>query len=156
MANLLGNVVQGSADAFAQASIQTALEGQTRRAYQINEVSFEVTGVQVFSGTTTIQDFEFALTRRSKSAMPDLDDLDLIHKWKFLGTNATSVGQVLQPDAIQVWQPSGVVLIVEDPIYIQVDSTATTNTFNIDVLIDYTVVDISEVDRLTLLTQSLV
>jgi hypothetical protein len=157
MARIVGTATQGSADAFVEASIQTALQGQTKNAYKITAVTYEFAVPNVFNaGGGAANDVELCLTRRTKTAMPDIDDVDVIKKWKFGSVALTGVGQIVQPPLIGIWVPELETIIVEDPIYMQLDSTATTVTITANLAIEYELVQISEVDRLTLLTQSLV
>lgn len=158
MPSLFASVTQGAADAFAQATMATALQGFTNRAYRINQAEFElITPINAFPNiaAAALQDLEIGFGRRTKAAMPDIDDEDLIYKWAWRAGAPTSAGLQYPFPAINVWQPTADVLIVEDPIYWWVDSTATALTWSVKCRIDYELVEISEVDRLTLLTQSL-
>lgn len=152
-------VTQGGADAFVEAQLPTALDGIVDRAYRVNEISFEVltppTGYPF--GAAAAMDLEIAITRRTKAAMPNIEDVDLIKKFHFAAQVLTAVGATPIFEAAPVWQPRGGqdILIVEDPLFVQVDSTATGNAFAVRVMIDYEVVAISQLDRLTLLTLSL-
>lgn len=160
MAKIYGNAVQGAADAFVQGSIQTALQGQTEQAFQVNSIEYEVVNPAVFSGALTLggQDVEFsvAITRRSKTAMPLISDVDVIKKWKTGLGVWTAANAAVNPDLVGLWVPAGTVVLVEDPIYFQLDSTGTGVTIELNIAIDYDIVRISDIDRLTLLTQSLV
>lgn len=148
-------ITQGGADAFVQTSIATGLLGQTDRAYQILELSFEFVFPVMFAPAAANQEVELTLTRRTKAAVPNFTDKDVFYKWKWGQTGATAVGSFVQPLMSQQWRPPAPLLIVEDPIYCQLDSTATTITQIVDFRIEYEIVRISEVDRLTLLTLSL-
>jgi hypothetical protein len=159
MARIYGNALQGGADAFVIASFATALEGQTELAYQVKQVGYEVilpaTGQFPATGVAAAQDLEIALLRRTKAAMPNYDDSDIIKKWKWGALGATAAGWPTTFESAGVWVPPLEVLVVEDPLYIALDSTATTLTYEVIVYIEYDVVRISQIDRLTLLTQSL-
>lgn len=150
MGLLVGTVVQGSADAFKEEMAATALTGQTKRAYRIDAILIEWPTVLNIDNQVSL---ELSITRRSKAAMPRISDIDVIYKAKIIGDIVTSGGALTS--GIVTFEPDGDLLIVEDPIYIQVDSNATAlaNTFSWQ--IRYTDKTISEVDRLTLLTQSL-
>lgn len=149
MARLVGTATQGSADAFVSASVATALSGQTSRAFRVNFINFEFTN-RPAAGS----DFEVALVRRDKTAMPTSYDVDVICKYRQLYALTTSGAIMID----RTWQftPTGDLLIVEDPIYLMIDSTSTSVSNNVVISLDYELVTISEVDRLTLLTQSLV
>lgn len=152
-------VTQGGADAFVEAQLATALDGIVDRAYRVNEMSFEIltpaTGFPF--GAAAVMDFEIAVSRRTKAAMPNIEDVDLLKKFHFAAQILTAVGATPIFDAAPVWQPRDGqdILIVEDPLFVQLDSTGTGNAFAVRFLIDYEVVEIDQLDRLTLLTQSL-
>jgi len=152
MARFVGTATQGSADAYVEAEIQTALQGQTRNAFKVVSIQFEWINPNPAPAAAFV--FEVALSRRTKTAMPNLSDNDVIVKWAGHNVVATSGGSQLE--SIFTFIPVGDLLIVEDPLYFQVDSalTADANTFVMGV--EYELVQISEIDRLTLLTQSLV
>lgn len=168
MAKLFFTAVQGAADAFVEATIQTALTGQTKSAYRVNEIGWEFDGAppRPLSNVAAQQDAELCITRRTKAAMPALNDVDVIMKKHWSMIAGTAVGYVMQPvDAVcGVWTPpnpdalkisDGAVIIVEDPLYVQLDSTLTGLTLTVVGYIDYDLVTVTEVERLTLIAQSL-
>jgi len=155
---ILATVTQGGADAFAQASMATALTGLTKTSYLIQEVHFEfiLPAVSYFPlQVAAAQDLQICICRRSKTSMPNMTDFDIIKKFKWGGSNPTAAGWSPIFQSAFSWKPEADVLIVEDPIYLQIDSTATAATWSCVVAIDYDVKSISEIDRLALLTQSL-
>jgi len=77
LAYVVGSVTQGSADAFAEAEIATALSGQTSRAFRVREIMVEFPAF-----TTTASSIELTLTRRSMSAIPLITDRNVIARWK--------------------------------------------------------------------------
>ncbi len=152
MARLIGTVTQGAADAFAIASIQTALTGQTRQAYRVLEIAVEGLRQNQVNGSNV----ELALCRRTKAAMPLISDPDVMWKHKTGAYLATS-GVVWGDEVLRYQPPSDQqMIIVEDPLYLAIDSNATALTQTAVMVIEYELVTISDVDRLTLLTQSLV
>lgn len=146
---LTGSVTQGSADAFAVASISTGLSGQTKLSFAINSILLELSDVQEKDSGQ----YEVAICRRTKAAMPNITDPDVIYKFKIF-TDFTTSGAIAI-DGIKTFEPQGDLLIVEDTIYLCIDSNATTATNTAYMAINYATKTISEVDRLTLLTQSL-
>lgn len=148
---ITGTVTQGGADAFAQAEVATALSGVTGRAFQVRTIEIELASGSLANGAIS----EVTLTRRTKTAIPLITDRDVIVKAKFLSLLTTS-GAIRQ-DLVSRWSYSedDELLIVEDPLYLQIDGTSTSGTYSAYVRIGYTSVSISQVDRLTLLTQSL-
>jgi len=152
MPYLYASATQGGADAFVQAELATALTGQTRNAYRVQEITLELAQRIV---AVNASDLSVAITRRSKAAMPNITDVDVIRKFTWAVGVAGASGAVAE-ETIVVWTPPAQVLIVEDPLYIQLDSTSTALTNTAIIRIEYEVVNISDIDRLTLLTQSLV
>lgn len=152
MARLIGSVTQGSMDAFAIANIQTALTGQTRQAYQVKEIITELPRLGAAAGSN----IELCVSRRTKAAMPLISDPDVMYK---IGTGvelATS-GAIPYERIVRYQPPEDLpLLIVEDPLYFLIDTNATSLAQTAILVIEYDLVTISDVDRLTLLTQSLV
>jgi hypothetical protein len=146
---LQGTVVQGGADAFVQSSIVTALAGQSRQAYRVLGLHVEIDRFFMAAGAN----IEVAFTRRTKAAMPLISDVDVVHKFKW-GMEFTTSGGFNQY-AIGDWIPAGDVIIVEDPLYVQLDSNATTGTHTVAWQLEYEIITLSEVDRLNLLARSL-
>lgn len=155
MPTIYGSVTEGAADAFAEASIQTALEGQTANAYSVTAITFEFDTTHVIAGNAAPMDVELALTRRTKAAMPNITDTDVVFKWHRGALGASNIGWFGQPDLLFEYRPPSELIIVEDPIYFQIDSTATALTLTCLVAIEFEIVAISSLDRLTLLTLSL-
>jgi len=145
-----GSVTQGGADAFAQAALQTGLEGQTRIGWKVLGLDFEIPRIPGIMAATNI---ELALSRRTKAAMPNITDLDVIKKIK-LGEEGTTSGLMATTNIIN-WVPDGEVIIVEPSLYFLVDSNATTLTQTVYFRLEYELVTLTEVERLSLLTRSL-
>jgi len=146
---LTGDVTQGSADAFAESEIATGLSGIGTRAYVVSLINAEWSPLAAVNGA----ELEVALTRRSKSAMPTVTDRDVIFKRKFTYRLTTS-GAVLVP-SVESIAPADELVIVEDPLYMCIDSgsTSAANTFRLS--ISCTDRRISEIERLALLARSL-
>ena len=148
---LTGSVTQGSADAFAQGEIATALSGVSNFAFRLRELMFEISA----PSTVAAAIIEFALSRRSKTSMPLISDRDVIAKYKYQNVLVTSGLVRAQLVERQVFAEDDELLIVEDPLYLILDSNATTLTLTCYARLGVTRESISAVDRLTLLTQSL-
>lgn len=151
MGRIAGTATQGGADAYAEGTITTALTGVSNRAYQVNRILVEITNA--FGTCAGDSEIEVAVSRRTKTAMPTITDNDVLHKigWVFPLTTSGQFAFAF----VQEYVPRGTILIVEDPVYIEIDSDSTGLTNVAAVAIEYDIVSISEVDRLTLLTQSL-
>jgi hypothetical protein len=147
---LTGSATQGSADAFVQAEISTALSGQTQRAFRVREVLFEHPLIAGNGANIAI-----SLSRRSKTAEPVITDRDVMAKVNVSVSLTTSGAFPLERVRRLTWAEDDELLIVEDPIYLVVDSASTGAANTVYCRIGYELVNISAVDRLTLLTQSL-
>lgn len=153
MARLIATVTQGSNDAFAEAEIQTALQGQTDRAYRIRRILYQLPGPNSLSGSSNVQG---RITRQSQASLPTIDDVSLIDAVEYQLGVATAVGIVkFDPIVEHLFADELNVLIVEDPIYIQIDSNATGASNTMRAVIEYETVQISIADRLSLLQQLL-
>lgn len=147
---LTGTVTQGSADAFAVGEIATALSGISNVAYRLRELLLELPAF-----TATGSSIEVAITRRTKTAMPLISDRDVIAK-VFRYAILTTSGAYQQERVVRIpYAEDDELLIVEDPLYLVVDSTSTTLTSTFTARLGYERVSISALDRLSLLTQSL-
>jgi hypothetical protein len=158
MSRLTATVTQGGADAFAQAEMATALTGIKGTAYQVLELSLEfiLPALSNFPvQAAAAQRLDVCITRRTKSAMPNISDVDVIHKFSWSAIYQTAAGWSPIFNPVSLWVPQGEVLVVEDPLYLQIDSTATTGTWSAVVNLEYEVKKISDIDRLSLLTLSL-
>ena len=153
LAYLTGSAVQGSADAFVSAEVATALSGITRTAFRIREILSELQNTAFAAADAAT--VEVSLSRRQKTAMPLVTDRDVIWTRKFRASRTTS-GMMLNPIVQRdVYSEDDELLIVEDPLYLILDSNGTSLVNTASLRIGYERVNISDVDRLTLLTQSL-
>lgn len=152
LAYLTGTATQGSADAFVEAEIATALQGLSNVAFRVRELLFELPNVGNATGGPNI---EAAISRRSKAAMPNITDRDVIAKIFHQANFTTSGAMNMERVRRLTFTEDDELLIVEDPVYLDVDSNATSAANTVRVRIGYERASISAVDRLTLLTQSL-
>jgi hypothetical protein len=143
-------VTESGAATFTQTAQVTGLEGQTTVAFRILEATFE--SDFHLAATGAADGVDLALYRQSRTAMPSVDDVDVMFKYSvrtMLGGEVGLMSRVIE------WKPTRDVLIVEDPIYLAVLGVSTAGAFVVTGEIFYEVVNISAIDRLTLLTQSL-
>lgn len=165
MPRLVGSVTQGGADAFAIAEVQTALSGQTRQAYLVKQITLQLDSGP-FTSNAGIQATQVALCRRVKAAIPTIDDIDVLKMWDFASQIATAVGQIVQPEGQRLWTwhvPSpdarkisdGAIMVVEDPLYLMIDSASTTLLMTARIAIEYEIAQVTEVERLNLIAASL-
>lgn len=146
------STTQGGADAFAVSSTQTGLDSNSGLCFRVREIVIEIPRVSNAAASAV----EVALCRRTKAAMPLITDRDVILKRKVqseLSTNGVGFGELVTRYA---YGEDDDLLIVESELFFAVDSNATTLTQTVLARIGYTVEKISAVDRLSILTQSLV
>lgn len=151
---IYGTATQGAADAFVASQITTALSGSSGIAYRVRELVLELSSPSIVVGGNA--DLQVALSRRTKTAMPLISDPDVILKQSFTHRLTTSGRWVIDLIKRFTYSEDDELLIVEDPLYLCLDSDGTSAVQVCSCRIGYEQVRISDVDRLTLLTQSLV
>lgn len=141
-------LTQGSADAFVQSSVVTGLSG--RQAYNLRSIYIEVTSAVVMNANS---EYEVALTRRSKTSMPTISDTDVIYKWRFQHhfTTSGAVGR----EKTNVFTFAIEMPIVEETLYAQLDSSATSAVQTAVVRLEVELDTMSDIDRLNLIARSL-
>jgi len=145
-------LTQGSADAFVQGSILTNLSG-SGQAWKVRQVWREISSVSTgFPGADC--EFSVAITRRSKAAMPLISDTDVVWKDQHVFGVTTSGATDFDGVIIDNFDDPGIIM-PEDTIYAQLDSTGTGGAVTAILRINYEIVKISELDRLTILAGSL-
>lgn len=149
---LIVTATQGSADAFVQASVATGLSG--RSAYNVKAFYLEFPNAAALSAVFAADsEVQVSVTRRSKSAIATLADVDTLMKWSFIVALTTS-GQIIFP-GVSIAFPQIQVPIVEDTLYVQLDSTATGLSNVAVVRMDVELDTMSDIDRLNLIARSL-
>jgi hypothetical protein len=152
LAYLTGSAVQGGADAFVEAEIATALSGISNVSYRVREILFELNPLALSGAADVI---EMAIARRTKAAMPLITDRDVLVKVS-AGLNLTTSGSTIYPGVHRLtFTEDDDLRVVEDPLFLLLDSASTALTSTLYARIGYERVNISAIDRLTLLTQSL-
>lgn len=139
---------QGSADAFAQGSCATGLTG--RLAYNLKGIAFEFTAKRNFVNQSRLQ---LRLTRRSKAALPNISDTDVIWAWDEVAAYVTSGGAFGVQCGYFTFPLD--MPIVEEFLYLQIDSDLTAVSNGVIVRLDVEQDTISDVDRLNLIARSL-
>lgn len=149
---LVISMTQGGADAFVQGSVLTGLSG--RQAYNAKAVALSIPSASLVAvNAATLWSWYVTLTRRSKTAQPEISDNDVIFRWSLASQFTTSGAFTWAGDYYQVFpldQP-----IVEETIYAQLDSDGVGTAFSAIVRIDVELDTISDIDRLNLITRSL-
>jgi len=145
---LLASATQGSADAFAQTTIPTGLNLIGNLAYKINCVRWFHTPLLAVDAQAMI----VTLTRRSKTAIAtwtDPDSILYIAKNVELATSGAFVDEY-----VGTWIPESDCYIVEDYLYLQIDSTATTAANTARIRIEYESVRVTDAERNSLLSRT--
>jgi hypothetical protein len=149
---LVISLLQASADAFVQSSVLTGLTG--RNAYNVRSIYVEFPNAAAISSAISAdQEISVAITRRSKTSMPNLSDSDVIHKVSFAAALVTS-GFIWIP-LVNIYTPPLEVPLVEETIYACLDSTGTAILNLAVVRLDVELDTMSDIDRLNLITRSL-
>lgn len=146
---LSGAVTQGSADAFATASIATGLANLSA-GYRIRGITYDLPNPVEVDSNLQVQ-----LVRRLPTALINLADRRLIDYYNRV-TLITTSGIIQLGTVVEKWFPKDLeLLIVEDPIYFSIDS-ATTSLSNVaTVKVYYEDVRLSETAKLSQLAESL-
>lgn len=149
---LYATATQGSADAFVQTSISTALSGLTREVLDIRElvIGWPALSVATIAGARVAM----ALTRVSFAAECQINDLGVVMKWDRINRFTTS-GHGWGPLVERFTFGEGELLLAEDPIYFQLDSDATSASNVARIRIGYEIARVTEVERLALRLDSL-
>lgn len=151
---LSGTLTQSGADAYIQLTLATALSGQTKVSYRMASLEIELPRV----GAVDLSDQQFSITRKTYAAMPTSMYLEksCIFYYRRQTMTPTSAGfAIYDRTIVRLWNDQDAPIIVEDPIYAQFDTNATTYTGTAYFRLGYWVDSISEVDRLTLVANSL-
>jgi len=148
MPRIVGTATQGSADAFVAASVATALLGNPTQAARVKMITLEFDRLGTPSAGINL---EMCLSRYTKAAMPTIIDNDVLFKRKVIADFVTSGGGIIDSIMRQSFSEDDNLLIIEDPIYLLVDSNASSLAHVVQVAIDYELVKISSDERVQLL-----
>lgn len=145
------SATQGSNDAFKEVEINTGLSTLGGTAYRVLEI-----GVEIPMLPNVACSMEVTLSRQSQTSIPALDDRSLIYKRRN-GLTFTTSGAAWQGNLVERWQPidAANLILVEEVIYCQLDSTSTGTASTIAGYILIEPLTISEADRTALIAQSL-
>lgn len=148
---LIGTVTQGSNDAFAQAELPTGLAAIGNQAFRVKEIIINTSALPAVNGCNSAA----SLTRKSFAASPAVTERSLIIKQARTMRLTTSGATIEQQPGIYKYVNEDDLLIVEDPLYIQISSAATAQLNAAIFRIGYEQVRITEVDRLAILAATL-
>lgn len=146
---MLASVVEGSADAFAETTIATGLSLIGNLAYQIRGIWYTHTSLKAVDASAIYM----SITRRTKTAIATVTDPDAIWILRKNVELATS-GAFATEFAGYFSFADNPTYIVEDYVYIQLDSDATTAACSATVRIEYDIVRVTDAERNALLSRT--
>jgi hypothetical protein len=150
---LVATATQGSADAFVQQSIVTGLQAIGDIGYKIRRVFFSLPApVEVDSAVYV------SVTQKSMSATPAISERSLIaaiHRAVRLTTSGIFVYDTAGARDLFRWDDDEDMVIATDPLYLQLDSDATSASNVAVVRIDYQEVRLTETQRLSIMNNAL-
>lgn len=156
---LRATVVQGGADAFVQGELTTGLFASETEGLMIRRLILQDVTNNAALGAVTSKDF--AISRRSKTAVPDITDVDCIFRWRTVRDflQVTAAGLLFSGREQRIWTyeyPDDALdrLVVEDPLFLDMDSDGTTVPNTINVRIECEIVKLSQIERLSLLNRN--
>lgn len=144
------SVAQGSNDAFAQSSGSTGLSN-------VINTSYRVLGIEVYFAALPGVDsnIQVAITRKSFAAFPAFTERALIRSWWRFAEFTTS-GLAVSDQILHYNVPRELDLrIVEETLYIQIDSNATSASNGAAVRLLVEEARITEVERLSIQSYTL-
>lgn len=147
---LYATLTQGGADAFVQA--QVSLPQQDGFAVDLREVLVEFAGRINMAAQMS---HEFAMTRKTFAAMPDVLQPALVWKKKFMAEFVTSGAYLSSDGIVQLQFASKQHQLVEASAFLQYDSNATGAANVVKVRLGYDFVRINANDRLQIIADSL-
>lgn len=150
---LYATLTQGSNDAFVQTQIATALLNVSGVAYRLRELVIEYGAAGGASGVGTIGNagYDVSLTTKSMSAQPNLTEKSQLWKAKHINAFTTSGMAIFEQVYRYQWSTEDNLLIVEDPVYMQLDSNGSSASNVVYARIGYEAVSISDIDKLLIM-----
>lgn len=144
-----GSATQGSADAFVQTSIATGL-ANISAGYRVRGITWQHTALAEVDCNLQLQ-----LNRRSATAVLSLTDRRVIH-YRNIVRQLTTSGLVDTDVVREFWFDQDLdLLIVEDPVYLVLDSASTGAANDAYVKVYYEQVRLTETQKLAALSESL-
>jgi len=145
---LIAKATQGTNDAFAETTIVTGLSLIGNLAYEIRGIAWTHTKLLAVDAV----DLTISLTRRTKSAIATLVDPDVIF---YQGTNVElATSGAFYANYTGYWKPLGPTYVVEDNLYLGIDSTSTSATNSVTIRIEYDIVRVTDSERNALLSRT--
>lgn len=149
MRYLSGTATQGSADAYVELGIATGIVPADGLALQIERIDICGKDTDTAWQVGAAQRLMMAVSRDTKTAMPEFSDPDVL--WKYvIEFGISTSGAFTHHRSMSITPPSGL-FVVEPTIYFQLDSTSFGQALDFDVRLYYTEVKLSEIEILRLL-----
>lgn len=146
---LSGTVTQGSADAFATASLATGLAG-LNQGYRVRRIELAWTATLV----ETDAFYQAEISRRLPTAILALTDRRSLF-YDILQVSVTTSGAWVRSNISRYDYPRDLdLMIVEDPLYISVDSNGTSAANPVTFRIYYEEVRMTDLAKLAALQES--
>lgn len=142
---LVAGVTQGSADAFAEAEFNTGLSNVTRTAYRIRRLEWSLPTV-IGADSNAVM-----CLRRNSSASVTFAGSNAIIATRGVACELTTSGMIVYQTVLSdSYARDEELLIVEESLFLQVDSTGTSATNTGYVRIGYETRTITENERLAI------
>jgi hypothetical protein len=143
---LAAQAVQGSADAFAEAEFQTGLSNVTKTAYRIRRIEWILPAMP---GVDCALD---AVIRRNSAAAMAIGGLsNVLIAAKRRQVELVTSGMVMQELVIaEDYRKDMELLIVEESLFLDIDSTSTSAANTVSIRIGYETRTITENERLSI------
>jgi len=145
---LAASVVQGSADAFAETEFQTGLSNVTRQAYRIRRIEWYVP-----APIGADSNIAMCLRRNSSASLSTLVGNPMIAGFDQTMELTTS-GMVLIPKMgpmlVNTYAKDEELLVVEESLFLQIDSTGTSASNTGFIRVGYETRAITENERLSI------
>lgn len=146
MTQLISTLLQGGNDAFVQTSLNTGLSASGTSGWKITQIQIEyITPLNI----PVNSQIELALSRASQVAMPLLSEDDVLYKDILNFRIAASGGFIF--DKIQEYRPTEEIVLIEETVFLQLDSVATANANTAIVRVTVEEVKVSTAERIAIL-----
>lgn len=146
---LAATVTQASNDAFATAEMATGLANLSL-GYRVRGIVFQMPVLPEVDCDCDVQ-----LVRRTPTALVNIADRTLIWSHNVIKQLTTSGTFIFSQFVSWIFPKDLEMLIVEDPIFLSIDSTTTSASNTARVRVFYEEVKLSETAKLAALTESL-
>lgn len=146
---LSGTLTQSVADAYVELGIATGIVPADGYALQIERIEWCGKDTDTAWQVATAQRLMLAISRDTKTAMPEFSDPDVL--WKnVIEFGVVTSGAFERERSKTIIPPEGL-FIVEPTVYVQMDSTSFGQVLDFDFRLYYSEVKLTEIEILRLL-----